>query len=240
MSYDYLQQANPGNLCLKDDLSNIPELYKDCNKLFGKVFEEFFSNLECDKITADKDLCATPYNQVVENLCNKSGCPKSETEIKDVLGLLGSCGYLRTLGGAQLDTPEAATVCLAEQGACQQASSNSLFKYINCPLPMKQLLVDWFKFIGAQPIMPTPDDCYSRLHSNKLLPQERCNEDLGFLVSALFCPGQESFLENKVGETTMGTVLLAGSFGGVGALGAIYLRYRRPQTAGVPELPLIL
>jgi hypothetical protein len=238
MSYDYLQQTNPGNLCVKDDVSNIPELYKDCNKLFGAVFEEFFLNLECDKITADKDLCATPYSQVVENLCNV--CPKSETEIQNVLSLLLRCGYLASLGGAQLDNPEAATACLAEQGACQQESSNSLFMYSKCRLPMKQLIFDWFKSIGAQSIMATPDDCYSRLHLNKLLPQERCDEEFGFLVSELYCAVQESFLEQKVGETTMGTVLLAGSFGGIGALGAIFLRYRRPQTASVPELPLVL
>jgi hypothetical protein len=224
-SYDYLQRTNPGNLCVKDDVSNIPELYKDCNKLFGKVYEEFSPDLDCDIVTGDEVLCATPYSQVVTNLCNKSGCPKSKTEFIDLFSLLASCGYLSTVGGAPaLDSPEAATACLTQQGACQRESGNSLFKYITCRSQIKQLMFDGAKFIGLQSAMKKPDDCFL----NKLLPQDRCDEEFGFQVSASYCAVQKSFFEQKVGETTMGTVLLAGSFGGVGALGAIYLRYRRP------------
>jgi hypothetical protein len=195
-SYDTMQDN--GQLC-----DSLPELYKDCNKLFGAVYEEFSPDLECDVVTGDQVFCATPYSQVVDNLC-ENGCPKSETEFVELFSLLASCGYLESVGGAPaLDSPEAATACLAEQGACQRKSPNSLFKYSKCRLPMKQLMFDGAKFIGLQAAMKKPDDC----DLNKLLPKERCDAVFGFQVKTTYCRSQSSTAGQLMGASVLSSLL---------------------------------
>jgi hypothetical protein len=224
-SYDYLQRAGPGELCVKaDNTKNLPLLFGDCATTFGEIYN-LYTKQNCDKIYGDETFCATPLNQAVSSLCNKSGCPSSPQEFIDLFSLLASCGYLSTVGGAAaLESDEAASACLSQQGACQLNSPNSLFRYATCRSQIKQLMFDGAPFIGLSAAMSEPDDCIK----NQLLPAARCNEEFGFQITASYCAVKKSFFEQEVGATTMGTVLLAGSFGGVGALGAIYLRYRRP------------
>lgn len=218
-SYDYLQRK--GGLC---EATSLPALYGDCTDTLGQIYAAY-TPLQCEVATKDEVFCATPYNQVVSDLCNPSGCPVGASDFVDLFSLLANCGYLSTVGGAAaLDSPEAATACLTQQGACQLDSPNSMFQYATCRSKVKQLMFDGAKFIGLESQMTEPEDCIK----NNLLPAARCNEEFGFQVTASYCAVQKSFFEQEVGETTMGTVLLAGSFGGVGALGAIYLRYRRP------------